>query len=524
MEKQEIILGKIELHNVKGIKDIKWDFWSNPILYGTNGIGKTTILEAAYSMLADAGLNSKTYRPNSLTHGDDFSIKLTIYVNIKEYVLERTNKKYYINGMPLNKAKYYAKIDNLVDTKDFTMAQLMNPNQLLNLDNWKIPRSLIMKHMSNVDESELEEKIDNQLKFKEEVKVCAKEYNFSHSALISRSNDIKKSIISYKATLETVKSFKHSTPDAISLAELEENRQVLETAQETKKNYEQTREFIIEQDKKYQVEFNKYTATLLKIKEISLELETIHNKLSNQLQEKCVTCGQDVRVTEAYTNELINRKKTLEARLRVIDRGYKKGPPVEQDNASDLAEIDDKINYLNQLIAETKVKIQLAVQAKQSKDSIDESFVQDQLNMHYQLEEMFSQAINYVDERSIKRGEYVLSNIAACFPTFELKLSSVSGTGKVSDTFEIFKDGIPLELVNTAMKKQIKFNFLTAIQRHLGLFIPIFIDELEAIVDKTSMMGVEYPLYGAFAHSETNFGKDEKMTAYVNSLLESSDD
>lgn len=153
----EIILKSMELKNFKGIRNLKIDFDRVTNIYGDNGTGKTTIVDAFMWLLFDkdskdrvtgekeSNFQIKTLdKNNNVLHGLEHSVKGVIEVDGLNLELSKVYKEkwtkqrgqaereltghetiYYINEVPSKKSEYQERVSNLINESVFKL--ITNP-------------------------------------------------------------------------------------------------------------------------------------------------------------------------------------------------------------------------------------------------------------------------------------------------------------------------------------------------------------------------------------------------------------
>lgn len=164
-----ITLNRIRLNNFKGIRNAEYSFdGKNAVVYGENGTGKTTLMDAMLWVLfgkdsnnrADFGIKTLetdgTVIPNV-----DHEVECTFMVNGKPLVLrknyrEKWTKKrgsiaetftghetnYFIDDVPKKKSEFEAAISSIIDEKKFQL--LTNPLYFNETLTWQERRQILI--------------------------------------------------------------------------------------------------------------------------------------------------------------------------------------------------------------------------------------------------------------------------------------------------------------------------------------------------------------------------------------------
>ncbi len=170
----KISIKKLSLRNFKGIKSLDIDFQAITNIYGANGSGKTTIVDAFNFLLwgknsnGDKEFNIKTLdSDNNPIHKLEHEVSAILQVNQTEVNLKRIYKEtwtkkrgesvevftghetlYYWNDVPLKQSEYQAKINNIIDENLFKL--LSNTNYFSRLK-WTEQRSILTSLAGEID-------------------------------------------------------------------------------------------------------------------------------------------------------------------------------------------------------------------------------------------------------------------------------------------------------------------------------------------------------------------------------------
>lgn len=175
---KEIKINKLELHNFKGIRDLKINFNDETNIFGANASGKTTIADAFMWLLfnkdtADrADFNIKTLDENNeVIPQIDHSVKAMIEVDQEVIVLEKILKEkwakprgslekvftgneteYYVNDVPKKLKEFEEYVAGIIDKEVFKM--ITSPSYFVSL-NWKLQRDMLFKITENINVDEM---------------------------------------------------------------------------------------------------------------------------------------------------------------------------------------------------------------------------------------------------------------------------------------------------------------------------------------------------------------------------------
>lgn len=177
---KQVKLLSLRLENFKGIKNFKLDAnASNVRVFGDNAVGKTTIFDAFVWLLFDKdSQNRKDFSIKTLdktgkalhnlehTVEADFLIDNTV-IKLKKVYKEKWTKKrgnavaeftghttdYEVDGVPVNKKEYTAKVAEIVDEEVFKL--LTSPTYFNEHLDWKKRREILLQVAGNVTDQEV---------------------------------------------------------------------------------------------------------------------------------------------------------------------------------------------------------------------------------------------------------------------------------------------------------------------------------------------------------------------------------
>lgn len=171
----------LSLKNFKGIKSFTLDTQGEDVnIYGDNATGKTTIFDAFTWLLFDKdSQNKKDFEIKTLDsdgqpiHGLDHEVEATLELNngktltLKKIYREKWTKKrgsataeftghtvdHFIDGVPVKKGEYEAKIADIVDENVFKL--LTNPKYFNEQLHWKDRRKILLEVCGDVSDGEV---------------------------------------------------------------------------------------------------------------------------------------------------------------------------------------------------------------------------------------------------------------------------------------------------------------------------------------------------------------------------------
>jgi len=175
---KNILLKSLNLENFKGIKEKQIDFgYEVTNIFGTNGIGKTTIFDAFSCLLFNKNSEGKTFDVRTLDENNNVIERLThsvegiflingTEISFKKVLEEKWVKKkgaqyetfqgttnsYFCNDVPLKEKEFNEKIEELVSEATFKL--ITSPTTFSNL-NWARQREFLFEIAGNVSDKEV---------------------------------------------------------------------------------------------------------------------------------------------------------------------------------------------------------------------------------------------------------------------------------------------------------------------------------------------------------------------------------
>lgn len=172
---------RLTLTNFKGVKDFTLDTQGEDVnIYGDNATGKTTLADAFMWLLFDKdSSNRKDFQIKTLgpdgepEHGLDHTVEAEpvlsdgSYLTLKKVYAEKWTKKrgsakaqftghttdYYIDGVPVKKSEYDAKIAEIADEGIFRL--LTDPRYFNEVLHWQKRRELLLEVCGDVSDTEV---------------------------------------------------------------------------------------------------------------------------------------------------------------------------------------------------------------------------------------------------------------------------------------------------------------------------------------------------------------------------------
>ncbi|WP_024614649.1 AAA family ATPase [Clostridium sp. Ade.TY] len=213
----QIRLVNLELHNFKGIKELKVEFGKVTSIKGDNGLGKTTIMDAFNWLLFDKdSKDRKNFEIKTLgedgqaLHGLEHSVIAVLEIDGNNITLgkvykEKWTKKrgmatkeftghetlYSINEIPVKKKEYEEKIKEILIEKIFKL--VTNPTYFPSLG-WKEQREIIQEIIGDINDDSVINYNDSLIALKGKYEDSVDNYRTRTKATIKKLNEQIKQI------------------------------------------------------------------------------------------------------------------------------------------------------------------------------------------------------------------------------------------------------------------------------------------------------------------------------------------
>jgi DNA repair exonuclease SbcCD ATPase subunit len=174
-----ISVSSINLQNFKGIKKLDIELGQNTSIFGENATGKTTIFDAfLWCLFGKDSMNKADFEIKSLdekgnaAQNIEHSVDVSLMVDGKSHLITKTLREvwtkkrgsttkeftgntidYFINGVPLQKKEFDARIATIIDENIFRL--LTDPRRFNEHTPWQDRRKLLMEICGQVDNAEV---------------------------------------------------------------------------------------------------------------------------------------------------------------------------------------------------------------------------------------------------------------------------------------------------------------------------------------------------------------------------------
>ena len=365
MNKVELL--RLTLKNFKGLKELAVDFGNVTTISGENGTGKTTVFDAFTWCLfgkdsagrTDSGRGSFTIktvdaagRPiEKLEH----TVTVVLSLNGSEVELTRSlvedwvkprgkaevelkgnSTHYYVNGVEVKAGQYQGKVTELIDEQLFKL--ITSPAYFPSLD-WQAQRNILMTIAGGVTFEEVAAGREDFLAIV--AKLSGKDMAAYKAEIAYRKGAVKKEQDKCPVEINAITSVTPQAPDYVALetekatlsAKLEDvERQILDIAESTRKNYRQAQERQRKINERKTQQINVVFAAKLEMQRQGYEANAHRNELIANLSAK-------QRELDNYDTIEAREKADLERRIREND---KKIAGLQQQRTAKLTEWENK--------------------------------------------------------------------------------------------------------------------------------------------------------------------------------------
>lgn len=468
---QQIKLHKLSLHNFKGVRDFTLSPYGGGInVYGKNGTGKTTLMDAfLWLMFSKDSQGKSDFALKTLDesgqplHGLDHAVEADLEtngwpVNLKKTFAEKWTKKrgsankeftghstkYAIDGVPVKKKEWEAKINEIVDEPTF---RLLTSPAYFNSLHWEKRRQILLDVCgdvsdqevidSNADLAKLPEILENRSldDHKKVVAARKKEINKRLTEIPARIDELSKSTqatdqYSPKLIKDRIKELEQKIEQAKAgdgKAELRRQKTELESELSRLKSDDERE--LWKRTQAVQDEIDQLTRER---KQSALELQDTQSKIIdaeksrdhwNKLIEKlraeyrelaaqeasvdgtCPTCGQDLPEDQVQAaQDKFNQDKAT--KLKEINAEGKRVKADADKAAENITEYKQNIEHLKAKISgldqQIEAKIKELEQAKNQPGTHDDRIleIQDEI---YKLDEQLKQASPATDTSALEQ-------------------------------------------------------------------------------------------------------------------------
>ncbi|MDI3519249.1 MAG: hypothetical protein PWQ34_1396 [Caldanaerobacter sp.] len=526
----KMIIKSIILKNFKNHKNTTINFDNkHTIIYGDNGVGKTSVGEAITWCLTGANLFGTENVTNKLvTMGEnEMSVALVVEKNGKEYKITRSKKKneieITINGVKSTQIDLYTQF---IQDKDIFFT-IFNPLYFTSLAP-KDAKTILYKVLPEVSNEEVFKALAP------EIVEALKKNNFSNAnTFIEKQREILKDwedgLLKSEGNIEILRQIINAkipemkSFDETQLRELE--KKLMEFQKNQNIEIEKELAILKEQYKNPPIEKPqlKDTSILKKTRgELLQEYKQIQEQIKNLKPQyiTCNKCGNKIDVTA-------KEKQLLLAKLQEIkEKGTKTAAELKaviEENEKAEKEFKEKVNKYRKAL-EIKIKrLENALNTNANKEQIQQIIQQierlrfeerevishnESVKALFRQKEEAKKKLKEVEE-DIKLAEQQINEVktlieyAKAFNAKKLELEAaeinkylnkvslqlwkiVQSTGEIKDDFKILYDGKEFNILSYSERIKAGLEIANLIMGLTKIKFPIFIDNAESITEYTA--------------------------------------
>lgn len=368
-----IKLKEITMQNFKGIKDLTIAFDGNMNIYGDNGSGKTTILDAFLWCLFGKNSNNASnfnikplLEDGSEVHNLEYKAELVFDIDgdeksfTKVYKENWTRKRgsndtefsghtcgYFINGVPVQEKLYKLEVAKLADEENFKMiTNLYYFNT--NLD-WKKRRTILLELVGNISDADVIASSKNLKPLAEEIK--KKSIDDLLAIAINVKKNVNKQLEAIPIKIDELNKIDYRVIEGIKLDELKAELAKQEAKRDDlialKSNSDSSNQLLQFDNERLRIE-NEIAKLRNFTSDKQIRLDAIVDegrKIKNQLQ-----LLKDS--TETLANKIDNARKEIEYQNNIINQKNKLKEQLYESYDTEIAKefVIDKCGYCGQVL------------------------------------------------------------------------------------------------------------------------------------------------------------------------------
>lgn len=151
----------------------------------------------------------------------------------------------------------------------------------------------------------------------------------------------------------------------------------------------------------------------------------------------------------------------------------------EEQPVADTSEIDKKITFVDNQIADCQKEIAGQEAAEKSRDRIQE-LEKEEKDLSSEFEKLESE-LNLLDQFTISKVAAIEGFISSKFKLARFKMFDEQINGGIADTCQIIYNGVPWDSMNNAARINVGLDICNVLGQHHNLSPPIFIDNAESV-------------------------------------------
>lgn len=491
---------KLLLTNFKSHKTLVMEFSDVTRLSGSNGVGKSSIGEAAAWVLFGTDLSGSKLNPSPVNYEfENVVASLLIMINEEEVTLTReisgNNNKFYINDVPTKAKEYDAFVLSKFDKETFL--SLYSPSFFFQM-HWSEQRKRVMQHVSVPSNKEVFQAMSRTSK---EQKV--KEIVFNPQAARLEGELKKHSVadLEKKHTDLKGKNDKLHIQSQGSVKTLTEQVKALGPAVEIDKAALQAEgEELDKKIQSYEADKAQVTQWENQRSRLQMQIDQLSQRIidgkaehartkGTEISTTCNSCGQEL-TEEAKTtslgnkktvvngiakrvNDLLEQKKELAAQLEALPEF--KGPDYS------VADLISRIGEINSLLQADIMRDKAAAELEKAKQN-EADYLKAKNDAIFVLDA--------IKAFKAKEAELQVTKVQELFTTLSVRLFDyVASTGEYKPAFVIQMDGKDYPTLSAGEKIGAGLELSEVLYKQSELIVPTFVDGIESYTGKVAVYG-----------------------------------
>lgn len=471
-------------------------------------------------------------------NGDELELKRKLYPKYtKSGEFSSYANEFYINGAEYSSKKYFArllndelgvKIENDPDVSSFnTLRSIIDYNYISSIK-YQVAREKIEKILKIAkdeviandtrfalikdelkaqlyDVAKVKTKLNKKKTLAEEnVKRLNNEYSILQSAYQPIDEEKLKELKAKKEAIEKTE-YTHSADYKSTMAKMEEFNNLVVLAQKTMNENKSKYDIILKEVNTinnnithYNTEIENLRNTFITIKNSSrrcpncnfeLDKESINKRLK-EINEKGSAIGNTIKQLNAKLEsyDLATATKDFEDSKKKYDELFQKQADfnnklksiIQKENDENRIFYNEKMNSINQIQGEI-----FAIESSSNVKGLQDK--ENELKIAREDLALVERQLVILDEFFQFKNEAIKQRISEVFPNLDFRLTTISDTGAVTNTCQVFLKNVDYNGVNTGNKILLGFEIINSLRKAFGVTetLPIIFDEL-ANLDKAN--------------------------------------
>jgi len=516
----------VKIREFRKIKNYETNLEDTNIIYGKNGSGKTSIIDAISWCLFGKNFEDSTFETNKFENNGSLKeqntmVTLSLTIDglpteiVREYKNSRTS--ILVDGVPKKVSEYNDYIEKTIMCVD-NFKIFVNPAHFNSNLHWKEKRKMLMDYFDSPSNEEIVGECDfkpNSTFFMKELRVKTPEdIKLKYDNLLK---NLEKELIKHNAQIEYLEDelSEYEDKDQINLVKYENGKKILsKKLEDVAEEMENQGKLISKREVlKSKLENSTYTEYNPEYTNREIRLETLVEKHADTSSEygaaknvviktKCPTCKQDIpedrilaikKKQREKINEILKKGKKLQADIKEAKKLLKETPKKrEVKNLTDkeVKEIEKELKSiiinddtykrfvkLNSELANIENEIKNAKE-KKTKEKNLKTFIKKQKETATNIEK-YENTVDDSEKFIELRTKNIVSKVNKSFKNIKIKLFSELKNGEIRETFDITRSGVPYDELNSTGKLMAGLELLNYLKKSMKTDTPIIIDNFE---------------------------------------------